>query len=205
MSMSMIKTKMVLFAAAVMALAAGPASAITLSMNPVSQTVAPGDPASLDIVISGLGFGAAPSLGTFDVEVSYDDSLLALSAVGIGDPGLGDQLDLFGLGSISGDSPLAPGLHDIFEISLDLPTDLDALQFDSFTLATLDFATLGTGIASVGFGNVTLGDSFGAPLQASVSGARITIRQPSNGIPEPAPLALLLPGLMWLRLSRRDG
>ena len=199
--MTTIKTTVILFFALVINMAAAPAFAIQLDLMPGTQTVAPADTASLDIVISGLGAGSAPSLSSYDLEITYDDALLTPTLVNIGDPGLGDQLDLFGLGSIVSVTP-GVGLLSISELSLDLPSDLDLLQADNFILASLTFTTLGVGNAAVGFGNVILGDSFGLPLAADVNGATIAIRNPVNGVPEPMTWALLLPGLAWLRGRR---
>ena len=44
------------------------AEALSLGVAPSASIVAPGDPLSVDVVISGLGDGAAPSLGVFDLD-----------------------------------------------------------------------------------------------------------------------------------------
>jgi hypothetical protein len=55
----------------------------------------------LNIFISGLGDGTAPSLSTFDLDISFDPTILAFSTAVFGDPILGDQLDIWGLGGPS--------------------------------------------------------------------------------------------------------
>ena len=57
---------------ALFALLSAPAHSATLSLAPASQSVAPGGTAAVDLNISGLGNFAAPSLGAFLVEVTFD-------------------------------------------------------------------------------------------------------------------------------------
>jgi hypothetical protein len=172
------------------------AHAISLSFSPSSQVESVSTSVYVDLVISGLGDSSAPSLSVFDMDVLYDPTILGLTNVDFGDPVLGDQLDLFGFGSITGVGGVS-GATNIFEVSLDSPIDLDNLQLGSFTLARLTFDILDIGTSFLDLANVVLGDSFGSPLEADVNPGSI------RGIPEPGTLALLGIGLAGMGFTRR--
>ena len=178
----------------------GPAQAIPIiGFAPGEQGVGLGTPVEVALTISGLGAFAAPSLSTFDLDVSFDPAILAFSSVTFGDPLLGDQLDLFGLGSITTVTP-GTGVVNLFELSLDTPGDLDTLQPGSFTLATLEFDTLAVGTSPLGISINVLGNAFGEPLSAEVQGGSI------SPVPEPASFILMgigLAGIAGLRRMRR--
>lgn len=140
--------------------------------------------------ISGLGNGAPPSLGAYDLDVSFDDVILDFAGLTFGDPVLGNQLDFSVFGSIadfSEDSDPNIGLVDFFEISLEPPGVLDSSQADSFIVATLTFD--GTDPSSLSFASVVLSDSVGNRI----------------AVPEPATLALIGLGLAGIRYQRRKG
>jgi hypothetical protein len=140
--------------------------------------------------IAGLFDGAAPSLGAFDLEVTFDPTALELAAVTFGDSALGDQLDLFGLGSVQGADFLTPSQLEVFELSLDSADDLNALQAGNFTLLTLNLKLLRGGTTSLGFGGlVTLSDADGNRLQASMAPA-ISV----TAVPEPGTFVLVAIG-----------
>lgn len=172
----------------------GTARAALIELVPASTTVSLGEQFDLALTISGLGDGVAPSVGTYDVDVSFDPSVLQPLSVAIGDPVLGDQLDLFGLGSILSVTPSA-GMLNLFELSLDLPTDLDDLQAPAFTLATLTFQAIDLGVSSVTPGLNALGDSLGSPIDFQATGAQVNVRG-SQQAPEPNSLALLVLGVV---------
>lgn len=163
-----------------------PAQAASLEIIPAAQSVEQGDLVEIKVAISELGDFTPPSLGAFDVDVSFDPNLLAFGSVTFGDPILGDQLDLFGLGSLTGVIP-GVGTVNLAELSFDLPADLDSLQAGSFTLATLSFNTLATGTTSLGISVNDLADSLGSALPIdSVSGGAVTVTPSSMPIPEPS-------------------
>ena len=72
--------------------------AVMLSFDPLSQDVLLGVPVDVELTISGLGNHSPDSLSTFDLDIGFDPTILDFSSVSYGDPLLGDQLDLFGLG-----------------------------------------------------------------------------------------------------------
>lgn len=152
------------------------AAQITIDIVPSSQDASLGTMVAVDLVISGLGDFAAPSLGTFDLDVTFDPVILAFnSAV------FGDQLDLFGLGSIT---EVFPGVMNVnlFELSLDDPADLDTLQPGSFTLATLTFDTIASGTSPLELFINALGDALGDPLEAEPGSGRVRV----SDVPEAA-------------------
>ena len=132
------KTTMGVLAFAACLLFGGETQAIMLGFSPSNPVAHVGDSVDVDLVISGLGDFAPPSLSVFDLDVLFDPTILGLTNVAFGDPVFGDQLDLFGFGHFSDVDAVAPGAANLFEISFDLPSDLDLLQPGSFTLATTD-------------------------------------------------------------------
>ena len=111
-------------------------AAIMLSVVPNTQSVNPGDVISTDILISNLAPGGAPSLSVFDIDLTFNPGILAIDttdsdldlvidSVTLDPTG---QLDLFGIGL----NPVFAGLTsastlNLFELSFDLPSDLDFL------------------------------------------------------------------------------
>ena len=135
----------------------------------------------VDIVISGLGSGVPPSVGTFDLDVSFDPSILSPTNVTFG-PFLGDP----DLAEALTNSNFLPGVVDFAELSLLSPSELDVLQPGAFSLATLAFDTLGPGSSPFVFTQIIVDDAFGNKLP----------------IPEPATGLLLAAGLGAMTVYR---
>ena len=183
-----------------------PAMALTLEVQPVSQNVFEGDTAVVDLVITGLGNYAFPSLGAFDIDVSFDASVLALDATDADGDGIIDsvtldptgQLDLWGFGSNPAGAALtSPGNLNLFDVSLDFPFDLEALQESTFTLATLTFDAIGPGISRLDVFTqpLSLGDAWGDRLILNtINSGAISVAP----VPEPATLLLFGTGLVGL-------
>ena len=172
------------------------AAAVSVTATPSSPTPDPFSVLEVALVASGLGEGTAPSVGAFDLDLAYDDSILSLTSVTFGDPGLGNQLDLVALGSLNGSTP-GSGTVNLFEVSLDSVTDLHALQADSFALATLTFQTLAPGTSSLDLTGVGLSDALGALLPATLVSGNV------NVIPEPSTALLIGLGLLGLGARKR--
>ena len=132
------------------------ADAAIISTIPSSQNVSLGNLFSINLVISGLSSGTAPSVGTFDLDLFFDPLLLSFVS-----GTFGNQLDILGLGSLQTISP-GFGTVNFFELSLDTIDDLNNLQADSFILATLTFDTLVVGTSSLTLNVNALGDAEGA-------------------------------------------
>ena len=187
-------------AVAIVTLVATPASASTITFQPQVQSVAAGSAVDVALVISDLVAGAGPSLSTFDLEISFNEAVLSFAGAAFGDPVLGDQLDLAGFGTITSAASVA-GVVSLFELSFDLPGDLETLQAGSFVLATLTFNATAAGVSPLGITVVALGDAVGDPLAADVVDGSIEVTGAS--VPEPGLLVLLLGGLAGVASSAR--
>ncbi|HEX7035857.1 MAG TPA: cohesin domain-containing protein [Pseudomonadales bacterium] len=189
----------VLILAMMLLAGAGPARALIIEFVPADQTVALGGTASVDVVIDGLGTGVAPSLGAFDLEITFDDAILAPAGIAFGGL-LGDGI----VTSVNGGT-LTAGRTDAFELSFLFPSELDALQPSTFTLLTLSFEARSVGSAVLSLGRAILGDGFGDPLLLDSAGSG-TVRVLAASAPVTEPPMLLLLGLgigsAWL-LRRR--
>ncbi len=174
---------------------ASPAHSIAIDVIPDFQEVDVGTSVSVDITISGLDDTTAPSLSSFDLDIDYDPTRLFFT--GVGGVSFGDQLDLFGLGSIRVIDDSAADIVNLFELSLDSPDDLNNLQLSSFSLATLTFDTIGAGTSAMTVAINALVDANGDPLTADLQGASINAVAVS-AVPEPTTALLMVAGLTAL-------
>jgi hypothetical protein len=77
---------------------------IILSLEPASQATTVGGSVSMDLAVSGLNAFAAPGVGAFDVDLTYNPAVL--SAVSFT---FGSHLDLGVFGSIQSSNLSTPG------------------------------------------------------------------------------------------------
>ena len=165
---------------------AGP---VSLSLVGTSVPPATGDPVTLDLIISGLGSGGPPNVGSFDIFVQFDASILAPSGVTfgnfLGDPGLFEALTDFQIPH--GDT------IEVAEVSLLAGSALAALQPTAFTLATVTFSRTAPGLAGFTYRGGPIDDQDGV----LIFGTKTEVPEPGNGL---LPLAAL--GLMVLRQFR---
>ncbi len=110
-----------------------------IAFSPADQNVSLGESVFVDLTISGLGDASAPSLGVFDLYVSYDARFLGFSNALFGDAELGDPLDFSGYGADYSAviHPWGAVYHNaihLYGLSYDTPDTLETLQADSFTL-----------------------------------------------------------------------
>jgi hypothetical protein len=191
---------LVLFLAAISTAQGG----IQLTLDPAAPQVDLGDTADLFVGINGLG--DPPSLGAYDLTVNYDPTLFSFVSLTYGDPTIGDQLNLTGLGTNTAETP-GVGSIEFSEVSLDDAETLDTMQASSFVLVTLEFQALntnGVGTFSIADGGV-LGDSSGSPLTASSLGtAGIQAGTGGSATPEPYMFVPSLIALMALYFGNRS-
>ncbi len=140
--------------------------------------------------------GGDPSLGTFDLDVLYDPSVLTATGVTFGGD-LGDgiftslqDLDLSGAGVV-----------DFSELSFLL--DFSS-QPASFTLGTLAFDTIGLGTSALTFSQALLGDALGSVYEkVALEMGQVTIEDRGMPpVPEPSTMVLFGTGLAALAAWR---
>lgn len=135
------------------------AAAVTLEVVPSTSSANLGDPFTVDVIVSGLGDTAAPSLSTFDLDLLYDPVLFNYTGVVYG-PELGDEM----AGEATTITTPGPGIVQLLELSILPPADLNANQPDSFTLLTASFTANVVGLGAFDVSVDNLGDENGAPL-----------------------------------------
>ena len=173
--------------------------AINLDFVPANQTVVVGNPVNVDVVISGLN-AANEIVSAYDLDVTYDNAVLTATKVSfgflLGDPSFFEVLESFDISS--------PGIVDFAALSLLSDADLDALQGDSVTLATLSFDSLSVGTSPLNFVLDQFNDVKGKNneiLSLEVGDGNISVAP----IPEPSTILLLgsglagLVGMRWVR------
>src|SRR5688500_10979613 len=138
-----------------------PAEALLIEFVPVTQTVPLETAVAVDVVISGTVGDGPSSIGGYDLDVTFDASILAISDV-IFDVFLGNPLSL-----TSVDISMA-GLIDFAEVSLLSALELDTLQPDRFRLATLLFDATAKGTSLLLFSQSLVSDAFANPLAAEL-------------------------------------
>lgn len=156
---------------------------VVLSISPASQATPLGSQAKFDVDISGLGNGTA--LGTYDINLGFNPTVLAYSSILFG-----NELDISGLGDIQ---TVTPGVDTVeaFELSLDSASELNSLQAPAFTLATLTFGTLATATnAPITLSVNALGDAFGNSISTTLENGSISVTGPTT-VPEPKPVRLV--------------
>lgn len=178
------------------------ANLVQLSFLPTSQDVPLNGTFKVAVNISLLNIGEPPSLGTYDIDVGFDPLLMNFLSVSFGDPILGNQLDLFGLGNIQSFSP-APGFVNLFELSLDSAADLDAFQAGDFTLFVLSFSAIAPGTSPLTMNVNALGDAIGVPINSTHEDGSVNIFANASAVPEPGTFAFALAGIGVLTAAYR--
>lgn len=168
-----------------------------IGFDPAAQSVLLGNSANVNLYFAQVV--GIVSLGAFDFDISFDPTILSFNSIAFGDPVLGDQLDIFGLGSVTGSDASTPGILNLFEFSLDDPLDLENLQAGSFIFATLTFDTLALGTSPLSLSVNAIGDAWGDPFPVDLVNGSINV----VGVPEPATVMLLGSGLVGIGFFRR--
>jgi hypothetical protein len=167
------------------------ADALTLSVVPQASTVNVGGTVSVDVVASDLVGGGAPSLGDYDLVLSFDSSVLSFSGIAFG-----TGLNVTGVPSLIQDYAVGSGSVNAYESSFEDTNDLNGLQPGAFTLFTITFNAAQVGASLLSLGVNALGNAAGTGSLAAdvVNGASIAVTG-APAVPLPAAGWLLLTGL----------
>jgi hypothetical protein len=189
------------------------ARAISLDFVLPPGSIFIGNTATVDVVISGLGNLAAPSLSTFDIDLLFNSSVLGVNTTDANMDGIMDrvtldptgQLDVLGIGGNPVSAGVtAPGTLNLFELSLDSITDFDSMQAGSFTLARITFDASALGTSPLTLLMNSLGDANGDPLPATLGTGSLTVSPQQPGqVPEPCTWLLLATGSAGLLMYGR--
>lgn len=143
-----------------------------------SETISSGGVATVDLNISGLSPGST-ALGTFDVNVGFNSSIVNFASATYGDPMLGDLLsNTFPALSVT---TAGSGTTELFELSFDSPAVLLASQPGSFTIAQLTFDAVGHGTSNLLLSVNALGDQNGNSLGSTLENGTITVKASTTG------------------------
>ncbi len=159
---------------------ATPSWSATLEVVASTAEVHPGETVDISVVISDLGDFAAPSLGTFDLELVYDAGLFDLEAgttmvtLLLGDEMLGEAIVSVTPGA---------GVVEVVVVSFLISPDLVATQPASFTLFSGTFFPVGAGDGTFDVAVNQLGDEDGAPLPIDAISPVIVTADSILGIP----------------------
>ena len=74
-----------------------------------------------------MGDGTAPSVGAFDIDISYDNSILEFQSLVFG-----DRLALSGTNSFQESSVMMPNTINLVEVSTNTSQELDIIASSSF-------------------------------------------------------------------------
>jgi hypothetical protein len=146
-----------------------------------SDTIAMNGSTTVDLSITGLTPGQT-ALGTFDVNVAFDPSILTLESAIYGDPAIGDQLSFNGLAL--NETTLGGGAVELFELSFDPSATLLSFQPDHFTLATLTFSGLSAGSAMLSLSANAIGDQDGNVITPTLHNGSISVTSRTMTAPE---------------------
>lgn len=193
-------TRLRILALAVLLTGSTIGTAAQLSFSPSAATILEGDTLAVDLEISGLGDFASPSLGAFKTDILFDDAILDFDSVVygalLGDPDpLSFETDIV--------TTTGAGLVTLDEFSFLFDFELDALQPETFSLATLNFTGQAVGTSALTFGDVDLSDAVGNTLSPTLNTGSIQVDPRETPMPIPATLALVLPFALFLARRRR--
>ena len=187
------------------------ANAAVISLVPSASDVYVGENISLDVVMSELAPGGGPSLGAFDLNLNFMNSLLNVDTKDLDGDGIFDsvildpdsQLDIFNAGlNFLGSEMVLPGMLRLFDLSLDLPFDLDANQSNSFTLARVQMTAMQAGASDLSVVVNALSDAVGNSLGFTTKSIQVTVNSSTTPISEPN-LWSLMTIVILITLRRR--
>jgi len=161
------------------------------------QSVVLGQHVWAAVRITGLGDRVAPSVGAYDLVVTFNDQIL--DAAGVSFSPFLNTIPSVEAGTSIQDFTITPGIVDFSEVSLLTGQELDNVQPDNFILAGISFTTTNVGTSTFTFSNAVVSDAFGDALPVSTAGATLSVvTAPAAPVPEPATLLLLTAGFAGL-------
>lgn len=178
------------------------AYALQISVQPSVTNTIVGQNIQIEVVALDLMTGAAPSIGAYHIELSFDSTLLSLSSVSFG-----AGLDLGVLGSLQNVISTA-GAIEIDETSFELESSLNTLQPGSFTLFTLGFTAGMVGSSNLGLTLFSISDGSGliSIIPTAINNGIVNISSGASGpLPEPDAMILLTTGLVGMGMAIRRG
>ncbi|MDP5029556.1 MAG: hypothetical protein NWQ54_08875 [Paraglaciecola sp.] len=168
-------------------------------LEPSQQTnLNPGDNISMTLMVEGLGNYAPDSLSTFDIDLSFDKSVLEFTSYSffdfLGEVGF-DAFD-FSLGLNIDENTL-----NLYVISILLPEQLDDLQPSMFALAEIFFNVVSTTSGESSDLSLTVWDATNTANGLSFDLTDATITDATVTVPAPASLSFF--GLAMIALLTR--
>jgi len=173
-------------------------AAPVVTVSPATQNVGVGDPASVNILVSGL----TEAVGGFSFVLDFNESFLSFVDY------------TFNLGNVLGAGPtddLSFGLIDANSLDVFILADvsateaeLEAAQGATFVLATVNFTGLANGLSPLILSNVTLSMFDGITAIQGVTARNGEVCVGGNcTVPEPTSMLLVATALGALVLRRR--
>ena len=154
--------RMLVFAAALIGAFSSAAQAVTLEARANQDQVSVGDTVDVVVVVAGLVAGAAPSIGSYDIVLTYDPDTFAFEeyapsrALGAAD------LNNLTAGAVEGASSI-----NFYAVSFYPTFDLHSIQGSSVLLLTASFTALAGGMSTFGIaGSEAVGGPAGAVSSA---------------------------------------
>lgn len=206
--------------AAALVVAASPAAALPVVLDlvvvaPTPALLEPGSSLFVDIAVSGLVAGDAPSLTAFELDLGFDDTAIDFVALqflpfgsgvslvnGSGQPCTLANLD--GVCDVLLDSLASVGNVNLAAASLVAPADVNAAQPASGVLASLEFLVQAPGTTTLAFTQIALSGTISGTSQGTLAASASPLGL--SVVPEPATLMLLSSVALALRRSaRRSG
>jgi hypothetical protein len=176
-----------------------PTLATVVALDTSESNVTVGNSVNIDLTISGLGNGEAPTLGAFYVEILFDDTILNFDNVVYGSLLGNTDPRAFETDIITIDDA---GFVSLDQFSFLFDFELDAIQPDTFTLATVTFNTIGAGVSAIDFNFVDLSTANGDFFDPDLAGTSVKVVTPVSAS-APYSITLLLFGMGALFIRRQ--